>query len=64
MSDLVTKLTEAAATVFENDATSLRHDPDRVRSVTLELRVSRGGAVDGDLYIQRRPKLLKRVRAN
>ena len=58
--DLVTRLTEAAAAAIANERPSLEHDANRLRGVTLELTVANNGAViEGTCYVERKVKLGK-----
>jgi hypothetical protein len=61
LNDLTHRLIEAAEVAIQNEAASFAYEPGRVRSVTLDLSVTRNGSVvAGDLYIQRLGKSLRR----
>lgn len=64
MSTLVERLTAAAAEAIANEAPELARDPNRLRGVMLELKISqRGGSApyvsEGTCYIERRAHLPK-----
>jgi hypothetical protein len=57
MSDLLARLTEAAAAAIESERTGLTYDAGRLKTVTVELEVSlNGNVVVGNVYIHRRGK--------
>ena len=55
--DLVARLTDAAAEAIANERQGLTYDIGRLRGVTVELEVTLGGhVVAGSCYIQRKGK--------
>lgn len=61
MTDLITRLQEAATAAIQNERQGLSYDPARLRTVTVELEVSLSGhVVVGNCYIQRRGKASQR----
>jgi len=57
VTDLIARLTEAAAAGIRNERLALEHAPERLRGVTLELRIDgKGAVVEGVCYIERRVK--------
>jgi hypothetical protein len=52
--DLVQRLADAAAAAIQNEAAELRREPERVRSIVLDLTLDRRGVVsEGAVYIER-----------
>ncbi len=43
MTDLITRLTAAAAEAIANERPALEHDPARLCGITIELEVANGG---------------------
>ncbi len=57
MSDLITRLTEAAVEAIAAEAPDLRRDPERIRGITLEIHLdARGRVDDGRCWVERRLK--------
>jgi len=55
MANLMERLTEAATAAIRNEGPSLRHEPERIRGVVLELSVASNGTIgEGSLYVERR----------
>jgi hypothetical protein len=65
MSDLVQRLTEAAAAVIANERPTLEHRPEQVKGITLKLELSRAGDVVGaTCYVWRRYAVRRRHEAS
>ena len=60
MTDLITRLTEAAAEAIRNERQGLSYEPDRLRSIHVELELAKGGAViKGRAWIERKVKPIR-----
>ena len=60
MSDLITRLTAAAAEAIRDERQSLAYDQDRVKGVHVELELAKGGAViEGRAWIERRTRPIR-----
>ena len=58
VSDLVARLTAAAAAAIANERPTLEHKAEQVKGITLELEVSRtGDVVEATCYVQRHYRL-------
>jgi hypothetical protein len=52
--DLVSRLADAAAAAVRNERPSLSYQPERLRSITVELELDRAGAIiDGRAFVER-----------
>jgi hypothetical protein len=57
VSDLVTRLTEAATAAIENERQALGYRPETIRGLTVEVTLGpSGGLKDAIVYIERRTK--------
>ena len=57
MSDLVTRLREAATAAIANETPALTHRPETIRGVTVEVTLGKaGGLADVVVYVERRTK--------
>ena len=64
MSDLVDRLTQAAAEAIANERPELERDPERLRGLVLDLRLGpQGQIVEGTAYVERRVRLPRGERA-
>ena len=55
MSDLVTRLTDAAEAAIRDQRQSLAHKPEQVRGITIELTIGRDGLVkEAIMFTERR----------
>ena len=60
MTDLIERLTEAAAEAIRNERPSLSYDQDRVKGVHIELELAKGGTViEGRAWIERRTRPIR-----
>jgi len=60
VTDLITRLTEAAAEAIRNERQGLSYEPDRLRSIHVELELAKGGAViKGRAWIERKVKPIR-----
>ncbi len=58
--DLIERLTEAAAEAIANEKQSLAYEPDRLRSIHVELELAKGGTViEGRAWIERRTRPIR-----
>ena len=52
--DVVQRLTDAAAVAIANERPALEHKPEQVKGITLELELSRtGDVIEATCYVQR-----------
>jgi len=57
VSDLVTRLTEAATAAIENERQALGYRPETIRGLTFEVTLGKaGGLADVVVYVERRTK--------
>ena len=60
MTDLITRLTEAAAEAIANERQSLSYEPHRLRGIVLDLRIDgKGAVVEGTCYLERKTKAIR-----
>jgi len=60
VTDLIERLTEAAAEAIRNERPSLSYDQDRVKGVHIELELAKGGTViEGRAWIERRTRPIR-----
>ncbi len=58
--DLIEQLQAAAAEAIANERQELSYEPDRLRSVHIELELAKGGTViEGRAWIERRTKAIR-----
>ena len=56
--DVVQRLTDAAAVAIANERPALEHKPEQVKGITLELELGRtGDVVEATCYVQRQYRL-------
>jgi len=55
VTDLIERLTDAAAEAIANERQGLSYEPHRLRGIVLELRIDgKGAVVEGTCYVERR----------
>jgi len=60
VSDLITRLTEAAAEAIAAEKQSLSYDQDRVKGIDIELELTKSGAViEGRAWIERKTRPIR-----
>ena len=60
MTDLITRLTDAATAAIANERQSLAYEPHRLRGIVLELRIDgKGAVVEGVCYVERRTRPIR-----
>jgi len=60
VTDLITRLTQAAADAIANERQGLNYEPDRLRSIHVELELAKGGTViEGRAWIERKTKAIR-----
>lgn len=60
MTDLIERLTEAAAEAIRDERQGLSYEPHRLRGVTLELTIANNGAVvEGLCWVERATKPIR-----
>jgi len=57
VTDLIERLTQAAAEAIANERRGLAYEPHRLRGIVLDLKIdARGAVVAGVCYVERRVK--------
>ena len=60
MTDLIERLTEAAAEAIRDERQSLAYDQDRVKGIHVELELAKGGTViEGRAWIERKTRPIR-----
>ena len=60
MTDLIARLTEAAAEAIASERRGLAYDQDRVRGIHVELELAKGGTViEGRCWIERKVRAIR-----
>ena len=60
MTDLIIRLTEAAAEAIRDERQSLAYDQDRVKGIHVELEITKSGAViEGRCWIERKTRAIR-----
>ena len=60
MTDLIERLTEAAAEAIRDERQSLTYDQDRVKGIHIELELTKSGAViEGRAWIERKTRPIR-----